>query len=142
MKTLKDILSWRWLMLLLAAVALSTSLTACGDDDDDDESGAGSDLASKIIGTWVEYDDEDYYDDDIWGYTFKSNGKGFGFEYWNTHEEEWEITWKVRDNRIILTDVDGDQEVLIVKKIDETYMTAQFEGDYNTTVFKKVKTNW
>lgn len=139
---------WRWLLIFVTAVAISTTFTACGDDDDDkapkeEQTETGDDVntsKSELVGKWES--EEGAYS---YGYKLDSNGKGYSFEASpNGEVDRWSIKWTYKNKRLVITDEDGDKEVLCISYIDEDIMIFSWEDEDDDvdTLYKVSRFSW
>lgn len=123
---------------LWAIVALLTccSLAACGDDDKKEKDDPtpnptpSEKLETQIIGRWVSLGSGK-----TWGYEFKRDKTGTGFEGGYT----WPITYRISGKKVTITDLDEDYDntyTVTVSYIDDEMMRGLDEDGDSFTLYR------
>lgn len=122
---------FKYMSWLLVAMTLTIGLAACSNDDDDDDVSGGK---SELVGKWER-------EDSYIAFKLDANGKGYLIEYPYV-DEPFDITWKYKNNRLILTGEDDEiHEILHITYMDEDIMMFYYEeeGEDETDIFYKVR---
>ena len=144
-----------WMSCIM--LALCVGFTSCGDDD---EGGIAGDANELIIGTWEStwmkgwekyLDDDDKWKTDSYDgvytedtYIFKKGGTGTYKYSYDGYSDEYEITWKIKDNnKLIITEYGYDEEYTITTLNTNTAVIVWHDKDedgeeeYTEITFKK-----
>lgn len=106
-------------------------LVSCNDDEKDE----GEDTLESLVGEWEREDGSEEKVSD--GYFFDKNGTGIKWEYNGYGRDEYEIEWSYSNNKLTITDEEGDKYTYQVKlekgKIKDTMTLTEKDGEYTYT---------
>lgn len=106
MKTLKNILSLRWLLLIIVATSLSASLAACSDDDDDDDEANNNSIPALLCGSWEPSYEECWKNGEMVKTKYPRRTWIFspdGILVWKESDRSFSGSIVIKDNRIVGT---------------------------------------
>lgn len=122
--------TFRFFTTIVIAI-LCIGLVSCNDDEKDE----GEDTLQSLIGEWEREDGSEEKVAD--GYIFYKNGTGIEWEDNGYKRSEWEIEWSYSNNKLTITDEDGDKYTYQVKlekgKIKDTMTLTEKDGEYTYT---------
>ena len=132
------------LLAFMFVSAITLSATSCSKSDTEepgDNGGNGSNISSRIVGTWYCGESADDFD---MMYVFNADGTGKGYE---GYKDTWDIVYRYEESTGILTIIetgDGDIDYYLVEFINnDTVVTYEIHDDgvdrENPEVFKRVK---
>lgn len=144
------------LFYFMACILCALSFTSCSSDDD--EVGSTADL----IGGWQLYTEQGWEKEngvktDEWNETDITDIRAYFYEDGTCVQEEyynkrWNIVgsflWSLKGNKLTITDEDGEQEIGIVKTLNETTLELEHTDkykedgityeDYDWQVYKRI----
>lgn len=121
--------TFRFFTTIVIAI-LCMGLVSCNDDEKDE----GEETLQSLVGEWVCENDggEEKVSD---GYIFYEDGTGIEWEI--KPEEGWEIKWSYSNNKLTITEDEGDKYTYQVKlekgEIKDTMTLTEKDGEYTYT---------
>lgn len=132
------------LLAFMFVSAITLSATSCSKSDTEepgDNGGNGSNISSRIVGTWYCGESADDFD---MMYVFNADGTGKGYK---GYRDTWDIVYRYEETTGILTIIEvGEEDIdsYLVEFINnDTVVTYEIHDDEvdreNPEVFKRVK---